>query len=213
MASGKAIEDDLTSSRISRLFKEWFPSISAVTGDWYPARNLFQIIIAVTSGPRFLLILTNHLVHSPSSSPLLSYSTLTLGIIRTLCCAGWVYITSTDNHDLHDVFMIGYLVAGFGYMVALCWMSVGRRGWGMRVGCVVGFLTIVPFLVGFYWRHKVERVPGGKYVVRERVREWSTLERLPKARKHRRKLIPIHFISILNLRPLRMVPHYYRRRL
>ena len=29
---------------------EWFPSVSATIGDWYPERNLFQIFIAITSG-------------------------------------------------------------------------------------------------------------------------------------------------------------------
>jgi hypothetical protein len=30
--------------------EEWFPSISATIGDWYPARNLFQIACAIASG-------------------------------------------------------------------------------------------------------------------------------------------------------------------
>ncbi|ORZ04605.1 hypothetical protein BCR41DRAFT_379067 [Lobosporangium transversale] len=34
---------------------EWFPSVSATTGDWYPERNICQIFIALTSGPRLLL--------------------------------------------------------------------------------------------------------------------------------------------------------------
>lgn len=29
---------------------EWFPSVSAVIGDWYPERNVFQIGIAISSG-------------------------------------------------------------------------------------------------------------------------------------------------------------------
>ncbi|KAF8824994.1 hypothetical protein HHX47_DHR7000329 [Lentinula edodes] len=30
--------------------EEWFPSVSATIGDWYPERNVFQIVIALTSG-------------------------------------------------------------------------------------------------------------------------------------------------------------------
>ena|ERR1700761_3838334 len=29
---------------------EWWPSVSATIGDWYPERNLFQFLIALTSG-------------------------------------------------------------------------------------------------------------------------------------------------------------------
>lgn len=35
---------------------EWFPSVSATTGDWYPERAVFQIFIALCSGPRFMLV-------------------------------------------------------------------------------------------------------------------------------------------------------------
>jgi hypothetical protein len=30
--------------------EEFFPSVSATIGDWYPERNVFQILIAFTSG-------------------------------------------------------------------------------------------------------------------------------------------------------------------
>jgi hypothetical protein len=30
--------------------QEWFPSVSATIGDWYPERNIFQILITLTSG-------------------------------------------------------------------------------------------------------------------------------------------------------------------
>jgi hypothetical protein len=29
--------------------------------------------------------------------------------VRTLSCGGWVYITSSDDHDVHDVLMITYM--------------------------------------------------------------------------------------------------------
>lgn len=36
---------------------EWFPSVSATIGDRYPERSIFQILIALTAFPRFLLLL------------------------------------------------------------------------------------------------------------------------------------------------------------
>jgi hypothetical protein len=39
------------------------------------------------------------------------------GLGRTFCCGGWMYITSRDQHDLHDLFMIVYLVLNVPWMV------------------------------------------------------------------------------------------------
>jgi hypothetical protein len=39
---------------------------------------------------------------------------------------GWMYITSRDNHDLHDFFMIVYLVLTLPWMV-LSTINSGKR--------------------------------------------------------------------------------------
>ena len=82
---------------------EWFPSVSATIGDRYPERSIFQILIALTSFPRFLLLLGHFMVNK-------SAACFVVGVLRTITCGGWVYITSTDDHDTHDVFMIAYIV-------------------------------------------------------------------------------------------------------
>jgi hypothetical protein len=57
------------------------------------------------------------------------------GIIRTLACGGWVYITSTDDHDAHDIFMISYIVFNVPWMLGgvACTpcnrISIRRRRW------------------------------------------------------------------------------------
>ncbi|WVR07560.1 hypothetical protein IAU60_004602 [Kwoniella sp. DSM 27419] len=60
---------------------------------------------------------------------------LFIGIARTFCCGGWVYITSRDHHDIHDLFMI------------------------LRIP-FFGFLTMIPPLIWFYYQHSVVRTPG-----------------------------------------------------
>lgn len=42
--------------------QEWFPSISATIGDWYPERNFFQYFMAAASGPRFFLVFATYFV-------------------------------------------------------------------------------------------------------------------------------------------------------
>jgi hypothetical protein len=102
-------------------------------GDWYPERSLFQILIALTSG-KLGLAFTEKTTYSHSKGPRLGLVTLQyylerspasflptavfiFGIIRTLACGGWVYITSIDDHDMHDFFMITYMVCNIPWML------------------------------------------------------------------------------------------------
>ena len=87
-------------------------------GDWYPERSVFQILIALTSGPRFALVYLQYQLQSQRSETSFWPGTLfMIGLIRTLSCGGWVYITSTDDHDVHDVFMILYMVCNLPWMI------------------------------------------------------------------------------------------------
>ncbi|KAK1229087.1 Protein cwh43, partial [Marasmius sp. AFHP31] len=141
--------------------QEWFPSVSATIGDWYPERNIFQILIALTSGPRFCLVAFQYLLHRSSTSSLPTI-VFVCGILRTLSCGGWVYITSSDDHDVHDICMIGYIVLNIPWMVGgilstpLEYASVRRK---RVVLSSVFFLTLIP-LVYFFIQHKVHRIPG-----------------------------------------------------
>lgn len=85
-------------------------------GDWYPERNVFQILIAITSGPRFALVFLQYFMTCTSRSTLPLWVFLT-GIVRTLACGGWVYITSNDDHDAHDVLMVLYIVCNVPWML------------------------------------------------------------------------------------------------
>jgi hypothetical protein len=37
--------------------------------------------------------------------------------LRTLLCGGWVYITSSDDHDVHDFLMVMYIMVNIPWMV------------------------------------------------------------------------------------------------
>ncbi|KAI5951083.1 CWH43 [Candida jiufengensis] len=139
---------------------EWFPSVSATIGDRYPERSVFQIIIALTAGPRFLLLIFDFIsLFRPNSS--LPYIALISGVLRTFCAGGWMYITSTDDHDAHDVFMIGYIFLTIPWDV--CNILLSPKGSFQRrarfYSCISFFGTIVPLI---YWfiQHKVHVRPG-----------------------------------------------------
>ncbi|KAI9029267.1 calcofluor white hypersensitive protein [Hyaloraphidium curvatum] len=155
--------------------EEWFPSISATIGDWYPSRNIFQIACAIASGPRFSILVFAHVLMSPpphtgrSRLPVLILDAV--GLVRTLAAGCWIYITSTDDHFVHDVGMIAYLVLTLIYMVGMVVES--RRiasSWDpsperkecakWRTRFLLAFVASIPPLVWLFIRHKVHRLPG-----------------------------------------------------
>ncbi|KAF3931745.1 hypothetical protein ABW19_dt0209568 [Dactylella cylindrospora] len=140
--------------------QEWFPSVSATIGDRYPERSVFQICIALTSGPRFLLVVLWYFLTARPGASLPKFVAFT-GIARTFLCGGWVYITSTDDHDWHDIFMISYLVLTLPWTLGcLATSPVNAKAIKYRktfAGLFFG--TLVP-LIYYFIQHKVHRVPG-----------------------------------------------------
>ncbi|KAI8387975.1 Frag1/DRAM/Sfk1 family-domain-containing protein [Radiomyces spectabilis] len=143
---------------------EWFPSVSATTGDRYPARAIFQIFIALTSGPRFALVFLWYLytVYSVGTSSR-GFGTflLTVGVIRTVACGGWVYITSTDDHLTHDIAMILYLVCTLPWQLGVLYTSSKNAAalkW--RRLFTIAFFTSLPPMIYFFLQHKVHKIPG-----------------------------------------------------
>ncbi|KAA8566602.1 hypothetical protein MFRU_042g00810 [Monilinia fructicola] len=139
---------------------EWFPSVSATIGDRYPERSFFMVFIAITSGPRFALVGLWYLLTARPNSTLPKFVAFA-GVFRTLTCGGWTYITSTDDHDWHDIFMISYLVATLPWTLGCLALSPDNaRAVKYRKYLAGSFFgTLVP-LVYFFIQHKVHRVAG-----------------------------------------------------
>ena len=139
---------------------EWFPSVSATIGDRYPERSVFQIIIALTAGPRFLLLIFNFISLYRQKS-YLPYIALIAGTLRTFTAGGWMYITSTDDHDAHDIFMIAYMVLTIPWTVCTTLLSPkpSTQRSARFYSAVAFFGTIFPLI---YWfiQHKVHVVAG-----------------------------------------------------
>lgn len=130
---------------------EWFPSVSATIGDRYPERSIFQILIALTSFPRFLLLLGHFYLNR-------SVWCFVIGIVRTVSCGGWVYITSTDDHDIHDVFMITYIVLTLPWDIMVT--RLATKGILLKsVTAATFFATLVP-LIYWYIKHQVHHIAG-----------------------------------------------------
>ena len=159
--------------------EEWFPSVSSTIGDRYPERSFFMVFIAITSGmreaigyqkriansrsgPRFALVGLWYLLTARPNATLPKFVAF-MGLFRTLTCGGWTYVTSTDDHDWHDIFMISYLVATVPWTAGCLALSPNNaRAVKYRKYLASAFFgTLIP-LIYFFIQHKVHRVAGGK---------------------------------------------------
>lgn len=116
-----------------------------------------------TPGPRLLLVsLWYILTARPNTS--LPKIIAGVGVFRTLSCGGWTYVTSTDDHGWHDIFMISYLVATLPWTLGCLALSPNNPKAVKYRKILAGsfFGTLVP-LVYYFIQHKVHKVPGGTY--------------------------------------------------
>lgn len=130
------------------------------------------------SGPRFALVGLWYLLTARPNSKLPKFVAFA-GVFRTLTCGGWTYVTSTDDHDWHDIFMISYLVATLPWTLGCLALSPDNaRAVKYRKYLAGSFFgTLVP-LVYFFIQHKVHRVAGGKISLLNRVLNCQLMELL-----------------------------------
>ncbi len=112
-------------------------------------------------GPRFALVGLWYLLTRKPGRALPKFIAVT-GLLRTLTCGGWTYVTSTDAHDWHDIFMISYLVFTLPWTLGCIAISPPNpRAIRYRKYLATAFFgTLVP-MVYFFLQHKMQRIPGG----------------------------------------------------
>jgi hypothetical protein len=124
----------------------------------------FTIVSSISNypGPRFALVGLWYLLTARPNATLPKFVAF-MGFFRTLTCGGWTYVTSTDDHDWHDVFMISYLVATLPWTLGCLALSPNNaRAVKFRKYLAGAFFgTLIP-LIYFFIQHKVHRVAGGK---------------------------------------------------
>ncbi|KAI1171524.1 Frag1/DRAM/Sfk1 family protein [Nemania sp. FL0916] len=139
---------------------EWFPSVSATIGDRYPERSFFMVFIAITSGPRFALVALWYLLTARPGKTLPKF-VAAMGLFRTLTCGGWTYVTSTDDHDWHDIFMISYLIATIPWTAGCLILSPpNAKAIKYRKYIATAFFTTIIPMVYYFIQHKIHRVAG-----------------------------------------------------
>ncbi|KAG0364891.1 hypothetical protein BGZ54_007048 [Gamsiella multidivaricata] len=82
-------------------------------------------------------------------------------IIRTVACGGWVYVTSSDDHAIHDFAMIIYLLCTVPHVIGTI-KSAPQNMQAQkyrRMFAYTFFGALIP-MVYFFIQHNVHHVPG-----------------------------------------------------
>ncbi|KAJ2082915.1 Protein cwh43 [Coemansia sp. S142-1] len=93
-------------------------NVGYLTSDRYHGYNVFQLLIALMCPSRLLLHALWYVLLS-RAAPTRARALFGIGFLRTNTCGGWVYVTSSDDHDVHDVMMIAYMLLTLPYMILL----------------------------------------------------------------------------------------------
>lgn len=132
----------------------------------YAEQNIRDGLTRVDSniGPRFALVGLWYLLTARPNASLPKF-VAAMGLFRTLTCGGWTYVTSTDDHDWHDIFMISYIVATLPWTLGCIVLSPsnGKAAKYRKYLASSFFGTLVP-LIYFFIQHKVHKIAGGKFM-------------------------------------------------
>ena len=133
---------------------EFFPNEIKYVGNYYPERNLFQLFVALTAGPRFALVLLwSLLIHS--STPRYARIVLWIGLLRTLFFGMFAYFTSTDSFVIHELFGISYLLLTIPWTLMIIFLAPRNRRakrWRWKFACGI-YAMWIP-MVTFFILHK-----------------------------------------------------------
>jgi hypothetical protein len=167
---------DVVKNHVASYPDEWFPSVSAILGDYYPARNIIQFGIALAAMPRFVNICIRAQQLFDDDSLLVSQNipfilivkiySIVCDILRTLAIGGFVYITSNDNALLHTSCMIFYIITQIAYMK---FQTHHMNNGNVKPCILILYIFTLCIMSVFLYEHYYENIPGSysKYAIFE----------------------------------------------
>ncbi|XP_069129874.1 post-GPI attachment to proteins factor 2-like [Argopecten irradians] len=158
----------------------YLPSISSAIGGYTPQRYVWRICIALHCSPRLLIAIAYYNFHTQVHVGLKNnrYQSLSalaslLHILENLALVGLSFISSSENHGVHEKLFITFMVCSLLYMVLSCILfkwgrtangvnmsSKERTSLNYKVGLFL--FNITSFLVAVYlfFRHNAYCEPG-----------------------------------------------------
>lgn len=134
-------------------------SVSSTIGDFHPERSIFQLLIATTACPRFIIVFLSWMKNMEISKPAANTHAM-LGLFRTFSCGGFVFITSTDNGIIHDMFMLIYILGNVIYMPLGSYLTQNSFIRNTRRWLSLYFILSLLPMFYIYFLHKNRRIAG-----------------------------------------------------
>ena len=148
-------------TRVAKYPDEWFPSVSAVVGDHFPERCIFQYLMALAATPRFLRIYAQHTSRKQTQSTVIE-------IFRTLLTGGWIFVTSSDHNVFHSSCMVTYVA-----LTIFKFSSTWRTQSTTYKFITSSYVTLLCAMSLQLYQHNIKRVPGAYSAYA--IFEWSFL--------------------------------------
>ncbi|XP_071086868.1 post-GPI attachment to proteins factor 2-like isoform X1 [Haliotis cracherodii] len=158
----------------------FLPSISAAIGGFTPQRYVWRVCIALHCAPRFMVAIAYYSYHTSIHVGLRNqlYKTLAalctfLHICENMALIGLTYVSSTENHDLHERFFILFMLCSLTYMLLTTYVfSWGRSANGRSIShtemkslrhkatLFLFNISVFMFAVYLFFRHNAYCEPG-----------------------------------------------------
>lgn len=143
--------------------QEWIPSVSAVIGDCFPERNIFQLLMALAGIFRMALLVMSNRQLKFYCARRQSVS-FWAGFARMWLAGFWIYCPSKEWNTFHDLSMIFYLISTVTYhqFLLTAKLCIDKKSRNTRICRLLQRLLLLdgPILILFFILHRVYRIPG-----------------------------------------------------
>ncbi|XP_071989720.1 post-GPI attachment to proteins factor 2 [Engystomops pustulosus] len=143
----------------------YLPSISAAIGGVTPQRYIWRFCIGLHSAPRLLVAISYlNFYLGGGASYWRCHINFLLNVCEILCLLLLTYISSNENHDVHQLAFVFFMIYSLGYMIVTLtiWRSnsENRPSYFWKKRLFIFNLTTFLISLMFYYRHNMYCEPG-----------------------------------------------------
>ncbi|CAG5118200.1 unnamed protein product [Candidula unifasciata] len=160
--------------------RNYLPSVSAAIGGFSPQRYVWRICICLHATPRLMIAIAYYSYHTSVHFGRDNELYKTVAALASLCnivevssLVALTYISSNENHDLHENLFISFIVASLLYMILTIYLMLKRQAFkgalftneeskSLRLKKLLFTTNVVVFLLSVYifFRHNWYCEPG-----------------------------------------------------
>lgn len=153
--------------------RNFLPSISSAIGGFSPQRHVWRIAIAIHAGPRLLVARMYYRYYQGILYQWIHFMAAIacwLNVIENVALIGLTFISSAENHVVHERCFVTFMVTSELYMILTCYLLRSMRrsppdnieARSLRIKCQLLAVNLISFAMAvyFYIRHNSYCEPG-----------------------------------------------------